>query len=501
MLSEMKKSSEKFIAKLIMWLISVSFIFFGFSKEFLTGGNDTAIKIAGNKISLQEFNNELDRQISYMERQAKEQSLKSYKYAFKDQIINNLIYRILLDTDTNNKGIPVSHEKIYEIIKSTKEFKDEKGNFSEDKFKYILSANNTTETKFINEISNQVSRDILVNAITSYTNNLSLSELNYKFNNEKRIFDYISIDLSKEQLTKTATDKELEELYKINSEKFKNPEYRKISYILITPEIVKQYKNLKDTNDPKIYKYMSEMAENISDEIHSGTNITEIQKNFKISKTTLPFIDINGKTEAGTKLQNKTITGKYRDIAFFAIDENGVSDLLDNGDNIMLLMVDKVIPAKPKELKTVKSELISIWKHNEQIKQANEKTEKIIKKLESGKNLKQALSELSYKYKITEKKETGRFNDNFSTDFLTKLFVKNKNEPILSKNDKTYTIGIVNKIIIPEITNKTEFEQFKNRNKDKYNNILLDDYIYFLKSKHGVKIYQEAINKLFKPAQ
>ena len=491
MINEMKKLTDKTLTKVILWLICGSFVFIGFTSNFLIG-DQTALIIAKQKVDIYELDNELSRQLNFIKKQTGGKISPALKKGFLSQVINNLVFRILLDTDIKNKAIPVSNEKIYEIVKATKEFQDDKGNFSQKLFEYILKANGVSEPNFIAEIANQTARDLFVNTLTAYVDNSNIAKINYKLNNEKRVFDYISLNVKNETITTKPTDNELQETYKINIEKFQIPEYRQISYFLITPETAKNYKNIVSNDEAKISKTMLDIAENIIDDIYGGISIKDIENSFHIKQTTLPFIDKEGIQKNKQKLSNNVLTQKNRDIAFFALDEKGVSDIIEDKNNLLILMVNKVEAAKPKDFQVVKNEVHNIWLQNEKEKNATTKVQNILKELKSGKTLD------SFNLKVNKNLTISKQDKNYDYNFIVKLFDATKNESVVNKENNTWQIAVIKDIIIPEIKDTKDFEKYQAQEKSKFTNLVLDDYIAFLQNKYTVKVNQKVIERLVK---
>ncbi|MBR4315464.1 MAG: peptidylprolyl isomerase, partial [Alphaproteobacteria bacterium] len=471
----------------------------GFTNDF-TGSGNIALKVADKSVSIQELDLELRRQIDQFKQKTGIPNF-NYKQALQmglvDQIINNMTYRLLLDAEAKDEGILVSDDKIYEIIKNTKDFQDDKGNFSPERFAYILDQNNITEHKFVEEISNDIARQILMNAITSNIDHSYISELLYKNKNEKRVFDVVSFKIENEKISSKPTDLELKEIYDANKDTFSQPEYRKISYITITPEMAMKFRNIKKTDDDKIYRTMIEMGENVIDEINGGAKINEIAKTFGITKTMLPDLDVEGKKRDGSIFKDKTFTQKYRDIAFFALDENGISDVLDNGDNVMLVMVEKVYPSAPKSFENVKNEIRKMWLKNAQVAQAQDKLNKISSALSNGEKFTSVVKKVDANANVLLNSETGRFNNLYTSDFLTKLFSNEIGKPFTSQSKDVYYVAILRDIKIPEITDKNDFAKFHNQEKTNFANMIVDNYISYLYKKHGVKRNEKVIQRLF----
>ena len=99
MLEKMKKSSETFVVRFILFVIGCSFVFFGFSNQF-SGNSNTAFIVGDRKVSINELDEELRRQVSQMQQIMGIQNF-NYKQALQmgllEQIIDNISYRILLE--------------------------------------------------------------------------------------------------------------------------------------------------------------------------------------------------------------------------------------------------------------------------------------------------------------------------------------------------------------------------------------------------------------------
>ena len=239
---------------------------------------------------------------------------------------------------------------------------------------------------------------------------------------------------------------------------------------------------------------MLDIAENIIDDIYSGINIKDIENSFHIKQTTLPFIDKYGNIKNKEKLKDVALTQKNRDIAFFALDEKGVSDIIEDKNNLLILMVNKVENAKPKNFELVKNDIKNIWVQEQKEKSATNKIQNILKELKAGKSLD------SFNFKVDKNITISKQEQNYDYNFLIKLFNAEKKETIVNKANSTWQIAILKDIIVPEITDTNNFDKFKTDEKSKFTNIILDDYIAFLQNKYSVKINQKVIGRLVKQA-
>jgi peptidyl-prolyl cis-trans isomerase D len=499
MIEKIRRYSETWLSKILMIIIAGSFVFWGVSGSLFTGSG-VAVTIGDAKISAQELDRELRRQLSQIQaamggigfdyRQAVQMGLL-------DQVVNNLIYRILLDKEAKEEGILVSDEKIYSIIQGTPEFQDENKNFSPEKFAYVLDANGITERALVDEVANSVARDILVNTVTSHMDASDIAAIAYRHRNETRSADVLALKISDEKTAEAPGADELKALYEKNIAKFQEREYRRISYITIDAATARKYRDIGPNDSDKAYRTMLEIGENIIDEITGGASSDEAAKGFAAKKTTLPEMDSEGRTRAGAEIKDPAFSPKLRDIAFFALDENGVSDPEDAGDAVILVLVEKVHPAKPKDIEAVKGELAALWKSEKQAAMAAGKASEILAKLEAGATFNKSAAEAGRTAVPELNVKTGRFNNAYPPDFLNKLFVAEKNKPFMMRADDTYYVAAVRSVTLPEITDKADFEKFRAAEEKNLAANILDEYIAYLYRKYGVKRNEKVLRAFY----
>jgi peptidyl-prolyl cis-trans isomerase D len=482
-----------------MFVIAASFVFWGVSGSLFVG-NNVAVTIADSKISVQELDTELRRQIAQMQ-SAMGGMAFNYRQAVQmgllDQVINNMVYRILLDKEAKSEGIYVSDEKIYAIIQNTPEFQDENKNFSAERFAYILDANGITERAFVEEIANSVAREILVNAVVSNIDVRDIASILYRYRNEVRTIDSATLEIAKEKVEGQPSDDELKAIYEKNIAKFQEREYRRISYITIDAAAARKYRDIPAADTDKTYKAMIEIGENIIDEINGGASADEAAKSFGARKTALPEMDAEGRTRAGAEFKDAAFTPKLRDIAFFALDEGGISDVQDAGDTVVLILVEKTHPAKPKPIESVKAELAAIWRAEKQAEQAAKKAADILANLEKGETFNKSAMAVDRSIIPALSVRTGRFNAAYSSDFLTKAFVAEKGKPFAIKTGSSHIVAAVRDIELPEATDSPEFEKFLESETRNIAANILDEYTAYLYRKYGVKRNEKALRVFY----
>ncbi|MDR1476938.1 MAG: SurA N-terminal domain-containing protein [Rickettsiales bacterium] len=504
MISKLRKYTETWISKILLALISVSFLFWGLGGSLFESRN-TAVSVASRKITVREVEAEFRRQIAQVQyamggvgfdyRQA-------LQAGFLDQVVDNMVYRIVLDMEAADLGIRVSDERIYSIIQSMKEFQDGEGNFSPEQFAYLLDQNGIPERAFLSELANSVARDMFSVAVSSAIGADMLAEMLFRQRGETRVVDVAKFETALQKPPSQPSDSDLDSIYEANIAKFGEPEYRSLSYVAITSGAAMKYKNLKQGQaDPnKVYRAMYEMGENIIDEINGGAGLAEAAKSFGVSATRLPEMDVEGKSRSGASVKVADFAPKHRDIAFFALDEGGVSDVLEtSGDSVVLVFVDKVFPARPKPLAEVRPELLRMWTLDERKKEAARKADAALASIGAGAQFNRAALDADSEASVRLNSKVRKTGAPYPDGLVERLFQAELGRPFVFRSDDAAYVAAVRSIAIPEISagDMDAFGKFRAAVQGGFAASMLDDYVLsYLYGKFGVRKNADAL-KLF----
>jgi len=254
-----RKLAKNVFFKIILAIVGLSFVLFGIS-GFLTGmPNAWVIKIGNEKIGVNSFQKalELDKRII---RSAKgsnpqiEEYLSSNK--FSQDVANRLVRKTLIQKVSSEIGAFGSKDLILKTIAKDPNFQDKDGKFDNQKFKQFLSANGLDEERYIQEVTNEVSAEMIMQSLSmalpvNFKNALELEE----FSQEKRIADVIVISKDNVQNTTLPSDEELNKFHSENKTKYKTKELREVSLVEIDAKSFEQ--NLIASTD-EINKFYEE---------------------------------------------------------------------------------------------------------------------------------------------------------------------------------------------------------------------------------------------------
>jgi|GEM_PF-5351385 len=482
LISNMRDSSNKWFAKALLFILGLSFIFWGVSGKMMTGSN-VALTVAGRQISVQEVDKELKRQVEQMRALmggANFDARQAVRMGFLDQVVDNMVWRELLDAKARGMHLVPSDTQLYEMIKKYPEFQDGKGNFSPEKFSYLLQTNNIPEREFVAVVANELARASLAASLTEGMNPSLLASMLASYAAQERTLDIAAIRFDAERISARPSDDDLKVLFEQNADKFKEPEYRRISLIIVNEAAVKKAR--PRTGGDNVYRVMVEIAENIIDEKNGGSSNESLAKSFGVELKPLPPVDTNGNLRGGGKAP-AILTPRLRDIAFFALDEGGISDLQEIGDSIVLVALDEIILAAPKPIESVRGELERFWLAQQKEASANEKALSLLNLISNGENFADSVLQVDRSMQFLPGFKWTAGSQALPSDVMERISKAEKGKPFSMRSKDGYYVIALRAVNFPKTEPSTEQ---KEETAKMFKGLVMSDYIMWLADRLGV---------------
>ena len=221
-----------------------AFIISAFFYSEKKGSSDIFLKIGNQSVSSNYYNFLIRKELSEFLSNNPTYDLKdqinslNLKNIIQDKIESYLVYDHFLK---NYLKIRVSKNNVFDFIKNDPNFKDDDGNFSNEKFKEILDQNQITEKLYTEDVRKILRQEYFEKSV------LSLEFANKPLNNLIEHFgsaykEFTLYQIKKPKITQNPTEKELKKFY--NNNDYLTDEMRKISYIIIDPRTYK-YHNIE----------------------------------------------------------------------------------------------------------------------------------------------------------------------------------------------------------------------------------------------------------------
>jgi peptidyl-prolyl cis-trans isomerase D len=229
------------------------------------------------------------------------------------QVLDGLIEKELLIREAKLRDIQVNDDEVITRIQEI--FRDEKGNF--DKEKFLLISEQYPEE--VNALEENLRTEIMINKLKNIiTNSVEVSEDEaYKYfltSDAKAKIKYIPIESGNRSKDMEVSEEELKNYYEQNRESFKDGPWRKIEYVVISKDKIKEGKIKIDP---------AELEEYYSQHLQEWTKgDTEVS----------PFSEVKDEIEAKLEEREKEeiLKDKAFDISLKLLDEDDWSSFAKN---------------------------------------------------------------------------------------------------------------------------------------------------------------------------
>jgi len=299
MLTNLRKFSKTILAKVLMFIIVIPFVFWGMGGVFSSGNTNSLAKINKYNISTEDLTDHF--------REAKldlETLRKNIDNNIIEEALGNLVTTTLLEMEIENLSLHISEKVLIKNIKKNKTFLDNQKKFSRTEYEKFLLVNNLTAPDFEIRLKKSELRDNLFTYIGGgikspffITNNI------YKAETKKLDISYINlINIYKKK--ESFTNKEIQSYIDENKDQLKN-DHIDFSYIKLTP------KNLAESDEYN--KFFFEKIDQIENKIHDGEKFKDIIAGLKIQPTIKTnYFSINDGDETEEKIYKKRNENKVQ---------------------------------------------------------------------------------------------------------------------------------------------------------------------------------------------
>lgn len=248
MLRGIRTASANWLGKIVliavMGLLIVSFAIWGIGDIFRGFGRSQVAKIGGAEISIEQFRQAYNDRIQQLgRRMGRPITPEQARAAGLDrQILAQLVAEIALDERARQLGLGLSDAEIARQIMSDATFRGSSGQFDRLRFDQLIRGAGYTEARYTNEQRRLALRRQLAETITGDipAPKPEIEALN-RFENEQRAIDYIVLGREQAGELPAPTPEALQTFYEERKASFRAPEYRKVTYLTLSPAALAQW--------------------------------------------------------------------------------------------------------------------------------------------------------------------------------------------------------------------------------------------------------------------
>ncbi|MCL2331350.1 MAG: SurA N-terminal domain-containing protein [Proteobacteria bacterium] len=362
MLAQLRNSSEKPWAKVLMGILIFSFVGWGVANWIFgeSSVDDSVARVGGTPIKMAAFEHEKGIQLNAMTRDQQKQIYtdRAALAQFYQQLLSRLSSQIMLEKRAEDLGFAVTTGTVADAIHQTPAFQDN-GRFSLEKFDGLLAASGMTEDYFAESVRRQILRGmVLMGIVDSAAAPDFAATAMHDARHAIRNIEYATVKYSDFKADGNPTDDQLRDVYAKNPKML--PEYRTVSYVLVP---------VKNMAEPDLYDSGYTAAQKLEDTIVSGDTLSAAAKKTNAKYVNLGAISADKRDKSGATVADPILTDA-RVAQIFGMEQGLESEITETKLGFAIFRVEHVDPAAAVPMDAMRNELTAQWRREEQKKQA-----------------------------------------------------------------------------------------------------------------------------------
>jgi peptidyl-prolyl cis-trans isomerase D len=257
----MRKASSNWLGKavmaVVMGVLIVSFGIWGIADIFRGFGQSTLAKVGHSEISLNEFRQLYTDRLQQIGRQFGRPLTMEQARAFglDRQVLQQTIAEAALDEDARRLGLGQSDDETMRLVFSDPNFQGVNGKFDPQRFQAMIRQFGFSEQRYIAD-QRRVSlrRQIAGSIAAGLDPPKTLIEALSRFQNEQRSIEYVKLDAAQAGAIDPPSPETLAGYFDDHKTQFRAPEYRKLSFVPITPEEIGKWSDVSDEDAKKLFE-------------------------------------------------------------------------------------------------------------------------------------------------------------------------------------------------------------------------------------------------------
>jgi peptidyl-prolyl cis-trans isomerase D len=369
----MRKASSNWLGKIIMatvmGVLIISFGVWGIADIFRGFGQSTLATVGRTEISTNEFRQIYTDRLQQLGRQFGRPLTMDQARAFglDRQVLQQAIAEAALDEEARRLGLGQSDAETMRTIFSDPNFKGVGGAFDPARFQATIRQFGFSEQRYVADQRRVSLRRQIAGTISSGLEPPKvLIEALTRFQNEQRSIEYIKLDAAQAGTIDPPSPEALAAYFEDHKAQFRAPEYRKISFVAITPEEIGKWSEVPDEDARKLYEQRRaklgtpeqrqlsqivfpnvEEATAARNRIASGTSFDELAKERGLSPADV---------DLGLIAKSAVIDTAIADAAF-SLPSGEVSQPVQGRFGVALVKVGKIEPGVEPSFESVAANL------------------------------------------------------------------------------------------------------------------------------------------------
>ena len=257
----MRKASSNWLGKIIMatvmGVLIISFGVWGIADIFRGFGQSTLATVGHTEISITDFRQLYTEKLQQIGRQFGRPLTADQARAFglDRQLLQQTIAEAALDEEARRLGLGQSDAETMRMIFSDPNFKGVNGAFDPARFQSTIRQFGYSEQRYVADQRRVSLRRQIAGTISAGLEPPKvLIEALSRFQNEQRSIEYVKLDAVQAGPIDPPSPETLAGYFDDHKTQFRAPEYRKLSFVAITPEELGKWSEVSDEDAKKLFE-------------------------------------------------------------------------------------------------------------------------------------------------------------------------------------------------------------------------------------------------------
>jgi len=298
MLDSFRHLTKTWFGKILGAFLIVGLAGFGISNVITGFGTNTVATVAGQDISVRDYQRGYDSQVSAVARQLGRTPTveEAVTLGVPGMVLDRLAGEAAVNKLGEDLGLGVSEDRLGKMLREDPSFSSALGSFDRSNFLRVLQQNGYTEAEYFDLQIRAARRQQLVSGLLAGAPaSATATELLARFSGDTRTADYFVVNAQALPPVAEPTEEELATYLKDNQAKFRTKATRTVELLALSPEAIAATKTITDEEIAAEYERTKDSRVKIERRTVKQVvlNTPELEKAFTDGKAAAtPFADV-----------------------------------------------------------------------------------------------------------------------------------------------------------------------------------------------------------------
>jgi peptidyl-prolyl cis-trans isomerase D len=369
MLESLRAAVGTWVAKVLLFLLILSFAVWGISGQIVGGSGTTVVTAGETTVSATEYRLAYDRQLAVLSQRFGTRITREQAQALgvDGQVLAQLVAGAVLDEQARTMGLGLSRDRLAALTAEDPAFQGAGGRFDRNQFEYVLRQIGMRPEDYLRNREQVAIRQQIVEAVSdgivipdTFLRAVALYE------GEDRTVEYVVLPATAVDAIEAPADAALSTWFEANKQRYEAPEYRSIAYVKLEPSDIADLDSITDEQvaedyQARIASYTTPERRMIEQIVFANAEAAQIAVDrINGGATFEEVVAAEGKSMADVeigRLEKARVPDQAVAEAAFSLQANEVSGIVQGAFGPALVRVTEITPEVVRPLAEVAADI------------------------------------------------------------------------------------------------------------------------------------------------